>query len=246
MADNPLTKLPLAGQLGVAALVAALMGLGFWYFYWDQAVKDEDAKKKQLATLGDEIRALEVIRNKQQEFLREVEQRKAKLELLKRILPADKETPELMKKVQYLATQANLNIRKFNPGPTTTKQFEVTAAAKPGQPGQPQRPAPVTPPKPGTPGASPPPPQDAYQEWPINVDFDGTYHSFGVFLDKVSRLSRLVNVGNIKIKSLSAPRPSRTIDVQCVATTYVYVEAPPQPAAPGPPGAAKPPGAKGQ
>ncbi len=229
MADNPLTKLPLAGQLGVAALVAALIGGGFWYFYWDKAVTDEQAKKTQLAALGDEIRALEVIRNKQQEFLREVEQRKAKLELLKRILPADKETPELMKKVQYLATQSNLQIKKFNPGPTTTKSFEPQTPPRPG--------APPTP-APGTPGA-PPPQQDSYQEWPINVDFDGTYHNLGLFLDKVSRLSRLVNIGNIKIKSQSTPKPSNTIDVQCVATTYVYIEARPTPPPPAP-------GAKGQ
>lgn len=235
MADNPLSKLPLAGQLGVAVAVAALVGGGFWYGYWDKAVTEEGAKKKQLAALGDEIRALEVIRNKQQEFLREVEQRKAKLELLKRILPADKETPELMKKVQYLATQSYLEVRKFNPGPTTTKSFEPAAATAPGRAAPAARPA--TPPPPGG-KPSAPPTQDSYQEWPINVDFEGSYHNFGIFLDKVSRLSRLVNVGNIKIKSQQTPRPNNTIAVSCVATTYVYVEARPA--------AAPPPGPKGQ
>ena len=32
MADNPLTKLPLVGQLGVAAVLAALIGGVFYYF----------------------------------------------------------------------------------------------------------------------------------------------------------------------------------------------------------------------
>jgi type IV pilus assembly protein PilO len=232
MADNALTKLPLTGQLGLSIVIAAIIGGIFWYTWWSPKAAEEEQKTRQLAALNDEIRALEVIRNKQQEFLREVETRKAKLELLKRILPADKETPELMKKVQYLATAVNLNIKKFNPGATITKQFEVAPA--PGT-----KPTPT--PAPGA-KASPGPPQDAYQEWPINVEFDGTYHNLGLFLDKVSRLSRLVNVGNVQIKSQTAPRQGNTVNVQCVATTYVYVEASPQPpTAPGAPAAGRQP-----
>ena len=33
MADNPLTKLPLVGQLGVSAVIAAVICGGF-YFFW--------------------------------------------------------------------------------------------------------------------------------------------------------------------------------------------------------------------
>jgi type IV pilus assembly protein PilO len=229
MADNALTRLSLAGQLGLSIVLAILIGGIFWYTWWSPKSEEADRKSKQLAALNDEIRALEVIRNKQQEFLREVETRKAKLELLKRILPADKETPELMKKVQYLATASNLTIRKFNPGATVTRQFEVQPP--PGQAPAAGAKAPPKPPaKPGQ-KQEPGPPQDAYQEWPINVEIDGTYHNFGMFLDKVSRLSRLVNVGNVKIKSQNAPKQGNTVNVQCVATTYVYLEAPPQPAA---------------
>jgi len=61
---------------------------------------------------------------------------------------------------------------------------------------------------------------------------EGTYHNLGMFFDRVGRLSRLVNVGNLKIKNQTQPRPSNTIQVSCVATTFVYVEASPSPAAP--------------
>ena len=43
--------------------------------------------------------------------------------------------------------------------------------------------------------------KEFYQEWPINMDVEGTYHNLGMFFDRVSRLSRLVNIGNLKIKS---------------------------------------------
>ncbi len=137
---------------------------------------------------------------------------------LKRILPAEKETPELMSKVQYLAAQSNLTIKKFNPAATVNKEFPVegTPAAKPGA-----RPAPA--PKPGQ---APAQAAEYYQEWPINVDLDGTYHNLGMFFDRVGRLSRLVNVGNIKIKAQANQTASNTIAASCVATTFVYVDRP--------------------
>jgi type IV pilus assembly protein PilO len=202
MADNFFTKLSLAGQLGLSALVAAvILGL-FWWQYWSPAQEEYKTKSAQLEQLRTEIRALEVTANKLQEFQREVALLEAKLETLKRILPPEKETPDLMRKVQSLAAQSNLVIRKFTPGTTVTKEF--------------------------------------YQEWPINVEVDGSFHNLGFFFDRVRRLSRLVNIGTVKVTSRSDQTISNTISAGCVATTFVYVEAPPG-AGPG----ARPPGAPG-
>jgi len=201
MAENPLTKLPLAGQLGVSLLVAALIGGGFYYLWYSEALEQEKQKQARLEQLQKEIRALEVTANKLQEFQREVQLLEAKLETLKRILPPEKETPDLMRRVQYLAAQSSLLIKDFTPAPVVTKEF--------------------------------------YQEVPINVGVEGTYHNLGAFFDRVSRLSRLINVGNIKVKSQTNQTASNTITATAVATTYVYVDAPPPgaPGAPGTPGA---------
>jgi type IV pilus assembly protein PilO len=235
MADNFLTKLPLAGQLGVSALIAAIIGGVFYWQSWGPMVEQERLKTAELTALQSDIRSLEVTANKLQEFQREVALREAKLETLKRILPADKETPELMKKVQYLAAQSNLSVKTFTPGATVNKEFpmEPSAVQKPGAPGASGQPAAAPP---GAAGQKPgqTTPAEYYQEWPINVDLHGTYHNLGMFFDRVGRLSRLVNVGNLKIKNQTAPRPSNTIQVSCVATTFVYVEASPSP---GPPSA---------
>jgi type IV pilus assembly protein PilO len=216
MADNPLTKLPLMGQLAVAVVLAVVIGGLFYYFQWSGMVAQEEQKTTDLSALQSDIRSLEVTANKLQEFQREVALREAKLEMLKRILPADKETPELMKKVQDLATQSNLSVKKFNPGPTVNREFPVEGAptTKPGAR-----------PQPAKPGQAPAQVAEHYQEWPINVDLTGTYHNLGMFFDRVGRLSRLVNVGNIKIKAQSPQKAANTIQVSCVATTFVYVEA---------------------
>jgi type IV pilus assembly protein PilO len=64
------------------------------------------------------------------------------------------------------------------------------------------------------------------------MSVEGNYHNLGMFFDRVGRLARLVNVGNIKITAQSTQKASSTISANCVATTFVYVEAPPAPGVP--------------
>src|SRR5262245_2267081 len=202
MADNSLTRLPLAGQLGVSILFAAVICGLFYYFYYSDALDRETQKKARLEQLQKEIRALEVTAAKLQEFQREVQLLEAKLETLKRILPPEKEMPDLMRRVQYLCAQSSLQIKRFTPGAVATKDF--------------------------------------YQEVPINIDVEGTYHNLGAFFDRISRLSRRVNMGTIRIAAGQAQTGSNTISASAVATTYVYVDQPPPaPGAPGAPGAAR-------
>jgi type IV pilus assembly protein PilO len=189
MADNPLSKLPLAGQLGVSVVIALLIGGGFYYFWYAAALETQKTQEAKLAELQKQIRALEATANKLPEFQREVQALEARLETLKRILPPEKEMPDLMRRVQYLAAQSSLQIRKFNPAPPAQKEF--------------------------------------YQEVPVNLDLEGTYHNLGAFLDRVSRMSRLVNVGNVKIKAQGKPTITNTVAASAVATTYVYQDAPP-------------------
>jgi type IV pilus assembly protein PilO len=127
----------------------------------------------------------------------------ARLETLKRILPPEKEMPDLMRRVQYLAAQSSLQIRKFNPAPPVQKEF--------------------------------------FQEIPVNIDVEGTYHNLGAFLDRISRMSRLVNMGEVKVRSQSQPTINNTIQASAVATTYVYQDTPPPGA--GAPGKRPAPGA---
>ena len=198
MADNPLTKLPLAGQLGVSAVIAALICGGFYYFWYSDALDQQRQKETRLADLQKQIRALEATANRLPEFQREVQALEARLETLKRILPPEKEMPDLMRRIQYLAAQSSLQIRKFNPAAVITKDF--------------------------------------YQEVPVSIDVEGTYHNMGAFLDRVSRMSRLVNMSDLKIKAQSTQTLSNTIAVTSTATTYVYLDnvPPPGAAAPGP------------
>jgi type IV pilus assembly protein PilO len=87
--------------------------------------------------------------------------------------------------------------------------------------------------------------RDYYAEIPIAFTANGSYHQFGAFFERVARLPRVVNVGDLRITGV--PAPPRDAKGPPVATTagpirgelvlaiYTYrpVGAPPVPKAPG-------------
>jgi type IV pilus assembly protein PilO len=72
-----------------------------------------------------------------------------------------------------------------------------------------------------------------HAEWPIGLQLEGTYHDLGTFLERVSRFPRIINVGDIHIKSEDAPSSASTIAADFTATTFVLLDAQPAAAAPG-------------
>ncbi len=66
-----------------------------------------------------------------------------------------------------------------------------------------------------------------YAEVPIDMRVEGQYHALGGFLDRVSKLERIVNVSDIKVTPLpptKAQRGDRTVTADLKATTYTFLE----------------------
>jgi len=64
-------------------------------------------------------------------------------------------------------------------------------------------------------------PVDFYKEFPIEMDVVGRYHDLGIFLDRVSKYSRIINVDNLRMSSFQGSG-DRTIRASFTATTFVY------------------------
>jgi len=93
-------------------------------------------------------------------------------------------------------------------------------------------------------------PKEFYAEWPIDIALDGTYHNLALFFDRMSRFSRIINVEELKIASLTNV-PQKSIAANFIAKTFIYTgeegtaapapegraESPPAPAPGGPPAA---------
>jgi Tfp pilus assembly protein PilO len=64
-----------------------------------------------------------------------------------------------------------------------------------------------------------------YLEWPIRVGLDGTYHELGIFFDRLSRFSRIINVNDLTITPLRRSNTGNaTIHAVYVQRTFIYKE----------------------
>ena len=125
MADNALTRLPVIGQLGVAIGAGLVIGVAFYFLLYQEKLEERAKKQAELDKLEQTIRELKITVAKLPEFQKEVQQLEERLEVLKRFLPADRETPALMKQVHSLAMTSTLTITKFNQKGPVQKEFYI-------------------------------------------------------------------------------------------------------------------------
>lgn len=69
--------------------------------------------------------------------------------------------------------------------------------------------------------------QAFYSDWPIQIDVEGNYNGLGVFFEKISQATRIINVDAITVTGFdkeSDVNPSHTLKASCTATTFVFRE----------------------
>lgn len=62
---------------------------------------------------------------------------------------------------------------------------------------------------------------DFYSTVPVEMVIEGYYHNIATFFDKVKKMSRIVDISDVKISSKAN---SRLLKISCKATTYKYLE----------------------
>jgi type IV pilus assembly protein PilO len=120
-----LNKLPWYGQVGVFAAVSA-MALGAYFYFYDSTARAEvAAKQQQLAGLHAEIARGRQLAARLPEFRAQVVDLEARLDGLKAVLPEQKDVGDLLRRIQTLAAQSNLEVRGFKPQPIAQKQMHA-------------------------------------------------------------------------------------------------------------------------
>jgi type IV pilus assembly protein PilO len=103
-------------------LGAAVFGLGWWRFI--SPMKDELARGEQtLADLQTKIQEGRAAKQQLPRFREEVRQLELELDKLLRILPARRNTPDLLRRIRALAEQGDFTLKTFTPGDLQDKEF---------------------------------------------------------------------------------------------------------------------------
>jgi type IV pilus assembly protein PilO len=120
-----LTKLPWYAQVG-AFLALAVGGCGAFYYYYEMPERTEmEGRETQLKTLKVSIQKGLTTAKQLPEFRAQVANLESRLSNLRAVLPEEKDAADLLRRMQTVAVQSNLEIKSFKPNPTVTKQLHA-------------------------------------------------------------------------------------------------------------------------
>ena len=120
-----LNKLPWYGQLGAFVALSAAAAGAFCYFIESPARDEMAGRQAQLAALRAEVVKGQNIARKLPEFRAQIADLESRLDGLRAVLPEQKDVGDLLRRIQTLATQSNLEIRGFKPQPIVQKQMHA-------------------------------------------------------------------------------------------------------------------------
>ena len=66
--------------------------------------------------------------------------------------------------------------------------------------------------------------REMHAEWPIGLKLEGNYHDLGAFLERVSKVPRIINVGALHIVARDGQTAQNTVTADCTAMTFVLVK----------------------
>jgi type IV pilus assembly protein PilO len=107
----------------VGALVAVGIVAAAWYFAVDPKNKEIAVQEKKLAELQVKIQEGRAAKQKLPQFRDAVRRLELELDKLLRILPARRNTPELLRRIRQLTEQGNFDLLRFTPGNFIDKDF---------------------------------------------------------------------------------------------------------------------------
>lgn len=67
-------------------------------------------------------------------------------------------------------------------------------------------------------------PSGFYAKVPVEINVKGTFYNVATFFDKVSKLPRIVNIGDVVIGGLKDEGGRLVLTTSCLATTYRFIE----------------------
>jgi len=67
-------------------------------------------------------------------------------------------------------------------------------------------------------------PSGLYVELPVDVEYSGSYHEFGMFFDQISKFKQVVNISNLKVGGAHQERGKLVEPVTFVATAFASVD----------------------
>jgi type IV pilus assembly protein PilO len=185
--DFKFENLPFTSQLAVMLVLAGALAGIFYVYYLQGTLAEKGGLEGEVAKLESSVAQGNAVAAQLARFKRELALLEARLDELRSILPAQKETPQILQSVLEMAALSELKIIRFVPKAVVPRGF--------------------------------------YNDWPIQLEVEGSYNGLGAFFEKVGMATRLVNIDNVTVRGIEGSTDhARTLQAACTATTFVFSE----------------------
>jgi type IV pilus assembly protein PilO len=121
--DYRFETLPRPIQIAVFSILILGLAFVFYSYYLKDMIAQRDVIQKDIERLEISVAQGTAIESRLRRFRQEVQQLEDRLAVLKNILPAEKETPTILRSVQEMAASTNLKINRFAPQPVVPRAF---------------------------------------------------------------------------------------------------------------------------
>src|SRR5580700_9099944 len=189
---NPFRDMSVVMQVLVAVAIAVVLVLVGVYVPFSPVASERDQVDKAVVErtkLTQEVAQLQVYQQRYGELKQQMDALSKQLEMLKTIVPEEKDTDEFIRLLQGAASASNVQLRRLTAQAVVSKEY--------------------------------------HYEMPFEVQADGPYFNILDFFGRLSRLSRIINVGDLDFEDASGSkaakyplRPGTSVSGVFTATTF--------------------------
>jgi type IV pilus assembly protein PilO len=120
---SAISKLPQQTQILLLTLIIGGF-CGIFYVYYVQPLREQVVSlEKKVENLEVQVQKGRLIEARLPEFKQQVREQEQRLNALRQVLPEEKETPEIVRRVEQLAKESRLRIKSFTPKKTVRRDF---------------------------------------------------------------------------------------------------------------------------
>lgn len=110
-------------QLTLFSIVMVALAGAFYYFLLQDLLQERSQVRDEVRELDKSVAQAAAIASQFNQFKKELAELEKRLTELRAILPSEKETPEVLRNAQDMASTSSLKITRFNPQPVMPHPF---------------------------------------------------------------------------------------------------------------------------
>ena len=202
-------------------IIYLLLGGAYYSLFMQSSMDQKGSLDKKLSELREQVQEKERLAAQKGKYVSEVNVLREAFKIALTKLPEQREIPGLLYSVAEAGKYSGVDFMLFEPRQAEKKPRETedlgvkppaakAAAQKPGDKKRVEAPNPQE--------------EQFYEEIPVRVTVNGSFHSTVTFFEKVAKLPRIVNIEDITMSETKDVKRGRVIVTNCVIKTYMFLE----------------------